>query len=199
METKDTEQHPFAPFIPANAKVLIMGSFPPSKERWSMEFYYPNLNNDMWRIMGIVFFGRKEYLFDETDKAFRLERIVEFLTDKGIAVFDTAAVVRRLRGNASDKDLEIVEPVDIRELLSRMPACEAIVTTGQKATDPLLSQLNVKNPKTGGYSDFSFEGRPMKLFRMPSTSRAYRRKVEYKAGIYRTMFREVGIVSDSVL
>ena len=43
------EEHPLEPFLPANAKLLMLGSFPPQKKRWSMEFFYPNLQNDMWR------------------------------------------------------------------------------------------------------------------------------------------------------
>ena len=34
------ERHPLQPFLPANAKVLFLGSFPPPKKRWCMEFFY---------------------------------------------------------------------------------------------------------------------------------------------------------------
>jgi G:T/U-mismatch repair DNA glycosylase len=37
-----TEKHPLQPFLPQNAKILMLGSFPPPKARWSMEFFYPN-------------------------------------------------------------------------------------------------------------------------------------------------------------
>ena len=43
----EIEIHPLEPFLPAKSKLLMLGSFPPQKKRWSMEFYYPNLNNDM--------------------------------------------------------------------------------------------------------------------------------------------------------
>ena len=55
------EEHPLEPFLPSNAKLLMLGSFPPQKKRWSMEFYYPNLQNDMWRIFGLIFFDNKEH------------------------------------------------------------------------------------------------------------------------------------------
>ena len=51
----EIEQHPLEPFLPGNARLLMLGSFPPQKKRWSMEFYYPNWNNDMWRITGFLF------------------------------------------------------------------------------------------------------------------------------------------------
>ena len=51
-----TEKHPFEPFLPAKARILFLGSFPPQPHRWSMPFYYPNWINDFWRIMGLLFF-----------------------------------------------------------------------------------------------------------------------------------------------
>ena len=48
-----TENHPLEPFLPGNAILLMLGSFPPQKKRWSMDFFYPNWSNDMWRIFGL--------------------------------------------------------------------------------------------------------------------------------------------------
>ena len=48
---KSLEIHPFAPFLPAGAEFLFLGTFPPKPEKWSMEFFYPNKINDMWRVM----------------------------------------------------------------------------------------------------------------------------------------------------
>lgn len=63
------ECHPLEPFLPENAVLLMLGSFPPQKKRWSMDFFYPNLQNDMWRIFGLIFLRirsifsvRKKYL-----------------------------------------------------------------------------------------------------------------------------------------
>lgn len=61
----EIEQHPLEPFLPGNARLLMLGSFPPQKKRWSMEFYYPNWNNDMWRITGFLFFNDKDYFVDK--------------------------------------------------------------------------------------------------------------------------------------
>ena len=36
------EHHHLKPFLPANAKVMFLGSFPPPKKRWCMDFFYPN-------------------------------------------------------------------------------------------------------------------------------------------------------------
>ena len=113
----EIEKHPLKPFLPAKAKLLMLGSFPPQKKRWSMDFYYPNLNNDMWRIFGILFFDDKDYFLNETRKVFCRERIIDFLNEKGIALFDTASSIRRLQDNVSDKFLEVVEATDVTALL----------------------------------------------------------------------------------
>ena len=190
----EIEKHPLEPFLPAKAKLLMLGSFPPQKKRWSMEFYYPNLNNDMWRIFGILFFDDKDYFLNETRKAFCRERIIDFLNEKGIALFDTASSIRRLQDNASDKFLEVAEATDVTALLRQLPECKAIVTTGQKATDTLRQQFNVEEPKVGDYSEFIFEGRAMRLYRMPSSSRAYPLALDKKATAYRIMYQDLQIL-----
>lgn len=191
----EIEKHPLEPFLPAKAKLLMLGSFPPQKKRWSMDFYYPNLNNDMWRIFGILFFDDKDYFLNETRKAFCRERIIDFLNEKGIALFDTASSIRRLQDNASDKFLEVVEATDVTALLRQLPECKAIVTTGQKATDTLRQQFNIEEPKVGDYSEFIFEGRAMRLYRMPSSSRAYPLALAKKATAYRIMYQDLQILS----
>ena len=191
----EIENHPLEPFLPANARLLMLGSFTPQKKRWSMDFYYPNLNNDMWRIVGLLFFNNKDYFLNETRKAFCRERIISFLNDKGIALFDTASAIRRLQDNASDKFLEVVQPTDISRLLGQLPECKAIVTTGQKATDTLRAQFEVEEPKVGDFSEFVFDGRPMRLYRMPSSSRAYPLALDKKAAAYRTMYQDLQMLN----
>ncbi|MFK1909538.1 uracil-DNA glycosylase family protein [Bacteroides fragilis] len=191
----EIENHPLEPFLPANARLLMLGSFPPQKKRWSMDFYYPNLNNDMWRIVGLLFFNNKDYFLNETRKAFCRERIISFLNDKGIALFDTASAIRRLQDNASDKFLEVVQPTDISRLLGQLPECKAIVTTGQKATDTLRAQFEVEEPKMGDFSEFVFDGRPVRLYRMPSSSRAYPLALDKKAAAYRTMYQDLQMLN----
>jgi len=188
------ERHPFEPFLPEGAKVLMLGSFPPQPKRWSMEFYYPNFINDFWRIIGILFFEDRDRFVDIHAKKFKIQEIKEFCSDKGIAMFDTATAVRRLKDNASDKFLEVVEPTDIPALLRRIPLCEAVVVTGEKAAQTLCEAFGTEAPAVGDYSEFSFEGRNMRLYRMPSTSRAYPLPIQKKADVYRRLFEDSGML-----
>ena len=160
-----------------------------------MEFFYPNWINDMWRIMGHIFFGDKHHFEAKGEKCFEKDAIVEFCTQKGIALYDAACEVRRLKDNASDKFLEVVEPTDIRLLLKQIPQCRAIVTTGQKATDIIREQVEVNEPKVGESEPFHFEDKELRLYRMPSSSRAYPLSIEKKASAYRLMLNELGITS----
>ena len=104
------ERHPLEPFIPEGARLLMLGSFPPARHRWCMDFFYPNFTNDMWRIMGLCFAGDKNRYVDEQARTFRLDDILTLLRTRGIAIYDTATAVVRTQGTASDKDLQVVEP-----------------------------------------------------------------------------------------
>ena len=168
----------------------MLGSFPPKRERWSMDFYYPNIQNDMWRIMGLIFFNDKDYFVEANGKKFRFcyDKVVKFCTEKHIAIFDAASSVRRLMDNASDAHLEIVEPTDIPALIRKIPQCHTIVSTGGKSAETIAAQLGCKVPEVGGYATFSLEGKAYKFHRMPSSSRAFPMKLEKKAEAYRRIF-----------
>lgn len=219
-------EHPLKPFTPENARLLVLGSFPPPRERWSMDFFYPNFINDFWRICGIVFFGDRDHFVARAAevhrsdpqapkptllKRFDRERVIAFCRERGIAMFDTASAVRRLKGNASDKFLEVARPTDIPALFSTMPKCQAIAVTGQKALETFieanhpsasetLETLDVKDIKIGepvsitlpsGTPSSNLSTRKLLLFRMPSTSRAYPLSLDKKADFYRQMFQSL--------
>lgn len=208
------EKHPLEPFLPQGAKVLMLGSFPPARKRWSMEFFYPNWINDMWRIVGHVFFDDRLHFVAE-GKRFDKERIVGFCMEKGIALYDTACEVRRLKDNASDKFLEVVKATDLTGLLEKIPECQSIVTTGQKATDVICGVLGCTEPPVGGYTECTFTAkvleiprkngvssaknqekctRSIRFWRMPSSSRAYPLPLEKKAEYYQKMFETEGLL-----
>lgn len=189
-----TEEHPLKPFLPENTRLLMLGSFPPARNRWCMDFFYPNFINDMWRIFGIVFFGDKFHFVDNDAKTFKREDIISFLNEKGIGLYDTACKICRTKNTASDKDLEIVEATDLGKLLDTIPSCRAVITTGQKATDTFSAYFGISKPKLGESVGFSFGERSLRLFRMPSSSRAYPMKIERKAEYYEKAFRAIELV-----
>lgn len=186
------ERHPWPPFIPSSPRVLMLGTFPPKPERWSMEFYYPNRINDMWRIMGLVFMGDRDALWLDDEKRFDLPAIKRLLNEKGIALWDTGMAVRRLKDNASDKFLEIVEAIDLEALLDAHPGIEAVVTAGEKATAVVASLTGNPVPATGTSLPCKLGTHAFLHYRMPSSSRAYPLALEKKAAAYGQMFAQLG-------
>ena len=144
------EKHPFEPFLPENAKLLMLGTFPPAEKRWCM---------------------------------------IPFLNEKGIAMYDTATKIRRTKDNASDKDLEIVEETDLDGMLRTLPECKAVITAGQLATDVFCNHYGIKSPKVGEFAEFLLDDRELRLYRMPSSSRAYPMRAERKADYYNIVFK----------
>lgn len=185
------ETHPWAPYIPRHPRVLIMGTFPPGEHRRSMDFYYPNRTNDFWPMMGLIFYGDRNALLRPGTKDFNLDAIRRLLDEKGVAMNDTGYRIRRLAGNASDKFLEIVEPVDLKSLLAQMPECKVIATTGEKAASVIAALTDTPAPAMGK----CVEGPDgIKIWRMPSTSRAYPLSLDRKAEYYAEMFSSAGII-----
>ena len=194
--SEGVEYHPLIPFLPENARVLFLGSFPPQRKRWCMDFYYPNFINDHWRIEGEVFYGDKNHFVDVGAKRFKIDEIVEFCQEKGLAFYDTSTAIRRLQDNASDKFLEVVEPTDIRALVAQLPHLRAIVTTGEKATETICRTMGITEvPKVNAYVEIAntnstnlTHGGGLLLYRLPSSSRAYPLSFDKKVEAYRRFF-----------
>lgn len=128
------------------------------------------------------------------EKRFDEAAIRVFCTDTGLAFYDTASEVRRLKDNASDAFLEVVTPTDIPALLACIPECRTIVTTGEKASTIISQTFGCPIPSVGSYVNLvipSVAKEPITFWRMPSTSRAYPLKLEEKAEEYRKLFKGV--------
>ena len=197
------ETHPFGAVLPNNATIMMMGTFPPTEDKWGMAFHYPNFYNDMWRIYGRVFFEDADHFRQGEEKAFDPEKIIAFMKERGIASCPTVKKAIREQGNAADKHLTIVEPVDLKEILAQVPKVHTIFTTGGKATEILMQLLEQEQgnslpkskwPKTNQQMSYPYAGRDLTLYRLPSTSRAYPLSLDKKVEAYRNFFQSVGKV-----
>ncbi|MCD6251782.1 MAG: DNA glycosylase [Psychrobacter sp.] len=203
----ELETHPFEPVLPPNATVMMMGTFPPTADKWAMSFHYPNFYNDMWRIYGRVFFDDADYFRVGDEKRFDPERIRGFMFERGIASCPTVKQAIRETGNASDKNLTVVTPVDLEVILPQVPKVESLFTTGGKATEVLLGLLDEpiaksKHPKTNQSMDYPYQWQStdnqkadvnnLTLYRLPSTSRAYPLSLDKKVAAYKAFFEKMG-------
>ncbi|WP_227526665.1 DNA glycosylase [Psychrobacter sp. 4Dc] len=203
----ELETHPFEPVLPPNATVMMMGTFPPTADKWAMSFHYPNFYNDMWRIYGRVFFDDADYFRIGDEKRFDPERIRDFMFERGIASCPTVKQAIRETGNASDKNLTVVTPVDLDVILPQVPKVKSLFTTGGKATEVLLGLLDEpiaksKHPKTNQSMDYPYQWQStddqkadvnnLTLYRLPSTSRAYPLSLDKKVAAYKAFFEKMG-------
>lgn len=203
----EIETHPFEPVLPSNATIMMMGTFPPTADKWAMSFHYPNFYNDMWRIYGRVFFDDADYFRVGNEKRFDPERIRDFMFERGIASCPTVKQAIRETGNASDKNLTVVTPVDLDSILPQVPKVKTLFTTGGKATEVLIELLNEplansKHPKTNQSINYPYEWQStdnqktdinnLTLHRLPSTSRAYPLSLDKKVAAYRAFFEKMG-------
>lgn len=203
----EVETHPFGPVLPPNATVMMMGTFPPTADKWAMRFHYPNFYNDMWRIYGSVFFDDVDYFRVGDEKRFDPERIRAFMFERGIASCPTVNQAIRETGNASDKNLTVVTPVDLDNILPQVPKVQTLFTTGGKATEVLLNLLaeppaKSKYPKTNQSMNYPYQWQSnqsqkadvndLTLYRLPSTSRAYPLALDKKIAAYKDFFKKIG-------
>jgi hypoxanthine-DNA glycosylase len=110
----EIENHPFEPFIPDNATVLIVGSFPGREQTQgnndAEQWFYGAKRNQFWKILSEVY---------QTDLLYKAEK--QHLFNKyGIGITDILFKVRRKNNSNLDDNLEIVEYNDkaIREIIS---------------------------------------------------------------------------------
>ena len=207
--TSEIETHPFEPVLPPNATIMMMGTFPPTADKWAMSFHYPNFYNDMWRIYGRVFFEDADYFRVGDENRFDPERILDFMFERGIASCPTVKQAIRETGNASDKNLTVVTPVDLDNILRQVPKVQTLFTTGGKATEVLLGLLaepiaKSKYPKTNDSMNYPYQWQSddlkllnkqvndLTLYRLPSTSRAYPLSLDKKVAAYKAFFEKMG-------
>ena len=93
------ETHPFPPVLPEHATVMMSGSFPPTADKRSMAFHYPNYQNDMWRVYGAIFYDDPKHFEVAGEKRFDAARIRAFLVARGIAI--CPSVRRAIREKAT--------------------------------------------------------------------------------------------------
>lgn len=114
--------HPIPPVFDADARVLILGSFPSVRSRQE-GFFYGHPRNRFWQILGGVF---------ETDAPQNVEEKIRFLHHHRIALWDVIASCE-ITGSA-DSTIRDVIPTDLSVILSGA-RIEYVFTNGTTATN----------------------------------------------------------------
>ncbi len=151
--------HPFAPILDTNTRILFLGSFP-SIASFEQSFYYAHPRNAFWPIMESIFGVTFES--NEAKKLFCLE--------KGIGLWDVIGSCER--SNSSDTNLKNCIPNDFEKLLLDYPNIRAVAFTGKKSHDLFMKYFKNLN---------------VEKVLLPSTSPAYAAmKFEEKKEIYKS-------------
>lgn len=96
----EIEPHPFGYFLPENAEILIIGSFPCIKNNdYGDWFYSSSGKNDFWKLLSDV------YNMPVETKS----KKIEICQKHKIAITDIGGRIERIKGNCSDSNLKIHE------------------------------------------------------------------------------------------
>lgn len=97
------EDHPFPPFVPNNASILIVGSFPVMeqtiKKNNSDEWFYGSTKNLFWIILSEAFQTELKTVKQKKD----------FFAEKGISITDIFTKVKRKKKSDRDSYLSEME------------------------------------------------------------------------------------------
>lgn len=124
------EDHPFEPFIPSGAKVLIVGSFPTHKRNYKMtfKFFYAGLGNMFWPVMEKVF--DRKFQYNSGDLAIKERK--DLLTQRKVGLTDMLIKCYRNNGRSQDEHIFPIKFADIFRLLDAHPEIETIILTGRQ-------------------------------------------------------------------
>ena len=172
------EDHPFKLYAPAGCRILLIGTFPPTKKNWSYDFFYPNRQNLFWTIMASVAGVALQYF----SGAVAVEERKAILHTLKVAITDMGLKISRTRESSLDEDLVALEYMDILDILDQYPKISKILFTSSSgkasATQWFVNYLQKQNilhrfPKglKPLKSEFEYKGRKIELVILYSPSR----------------------------
>jgi G:T/U-mismatch repair DNA glycosylase len=130
------EGHPWEPFIPVNADKLILGTFPTAEgNRGAYEFFYPNPNNDFWRVL----FRVAEKKMEDFRQAEPVQIRKQILTDLKLGIGDIGKRILRQKESSKDDSLFPIEYTDVFSILDNHPTIRKIIITSSSGGNSVLS------------------------------------------------------------
>lgn len=120
----------FAPFIPSNAQVLILGSMP-SVKSLEQGFYYAHPQNRFFKIIAVLHTKWRAQKVGHEVAPSVLSTVAErqtALSDLGIALYDVVASCER--EGSLDSKIKHYDYADIWGLLQQHPSIKTVITNG---------------------------------------------------------------------
>lgn len=161
---------------------LILGSFPPHEKKRDYPFYYPNKQNNFWKILAaLAGMSLQHWSGEEAVK----ERKV-LMEKLRVGVENMGKVIQRKGTSAKDTDIQITEFHPILSILDKHPELSSILLAGYSAKHSTfqsfcrylrLNSIDFTPPaktKPGESFSFSYKGRRVDCILLHSTSTATR-------------------------
>lgn len=173
------ETHPWPHYVPNDANKLILGTFPTAeKNRGAFDFYYPNPNNDFWKIIFEI--------AQESTSKFKINDLVterkQILQKLRIGIGDIGKEILRQKNNSKDEGLFPLVFTDIFAILEAHPTIQKIILTSSSGCNSALAwfkqycmlnqiDIKIKNKKLPMKSQFRLNERQIDIDIVSSTSR----------------------------
>ena len=181
------ETHPWKWYVPANSRILIIGTFPPAKEKWSFNFFYPNKQNLFWPVMSRLVNTELKYLSGEAAVDER-KQILELLK---AGISDMGFEIERKGNSSLDENLTAVKYMDIFEILKENIFITKIIFTSSSGTVSAskwfinylkLKNIQLKFPKGSKplKGEFKFKQRMIQLVILYSPSRRAANRISFE-------------------
>lgn len=196
LKDRNIEIHPDWYFDIPVMKTLILGSFPPHESKRDYPFYYPNKQNNFWKILAQLNNVPLKYFSGNDAVKERQHLMIELKT----GVQNMGKQIVRIGTSARDADITIVEFQDVLSIINKHQELERIIIAGYSAENSTyrtflkyLDSLNIKYtlPQAVKPSE-SFtvfvDDRKIKCFITNSTSTATRIKFTDLVSQFRMAF-----------
>jgi len=181
------ETHPWKWFVPKKSKILIVGTFPPAKKRWSFPFFYPNKQNLFWPVLSTLL--NHELTFFMGEEA--VEERKQLLNLLHVAITDMGFIITRKDDSSLDENIDAIEYMDIFKILNEHPSINKIIFTSSSGKvsaarwfADYLATKNMHHKFPKGLkplrSEFQFEDRKIHLVILYSPSRRAANRISFE-------------------
>jgi hypoxanthine-DNA glycosylase len=122
MDCVDSSLQGLAPIAAADARLLILGSFPSAKSLQAQQ-YYANPRNQFWALLGSV--------LDESLVPLAYPQRIVRLKQRGVALWDT--IVACDRPGSLDADIRNAASADVKTIRALAPTLACVAFNGARA------------------------------------------------------------------
>ena len=131
------------PFVEGKPQGLIIGTFPPARERWDYPFFFPNRQNRLWNTLARVVRDDPKFALPVlSESSAEVETRKAILRQLNCAMVNIIRRCTRKNGSALDNDLTVLEMEDIVQgYLLPNSSIERIYLTSLSGTNSCLSLL----------------------------------------------------------